>query len=608
MTRHDQDGWTRRSALSAGLIAVSATAAVSACGTETGIAEAGHPGRRARSRAWARRTLRKMSTEEKIGQLFVTYAYGQTADTTDPEDVKRNQEWVGVDNGQELIEKYKLGGIIYFGWSDNVEDPKKTATLSNGLQKAALGTGSKVPLLISTDQEQGVVVRVGPPATQFPGNMALGATRAEDKAKLAAEITGAELRAIGINQDFAPTADVNVNPANPVIGVRSFSSDPQLAADLTAAQVAGFQSGKDAVTSCAKHFPGHGDTATDSHVDLPEIDHTREEWEKLDAPPFESAIAAEIDAIMTAHITFRALDESGDPATLSKPILTGLLREELGYDGMVITDSLSMDGVNELYPLEEVPVRALQAGVDMLLMPPKIDVAYNAVVDAVAAGDVSEKALDKSVERILTLKHFRGIVDDPLVDVDKVDSIVGIPEHLEAADRISDSSITLVKNDAKLLPLEADGLSVFVTGAGSAVSALAKALKDQGAKTTEYDTGTEPDQAAIDKAVADAAGADVVVAVTREVAAYPNQAKLVKALDASGVPVAVVSVKEPYDINQFPDVETYVATYSYTDVAMGAAARGLCGVFNPSGKLPVMIPTADDPQKPLFEFGHGQTY
>ncbi len=608
MTRRDHGGWTRRNALSAGVIAVSATAAVSACGTDAQIAQAGHPGHRARSRAWARRTLRKMSTEAKIGQLFVTYAYGQTADTTDPEDVKRNQEWAGVDNGEQLIQKYKLGGIIYFGWTDNVESPKKTATLSNGLQKAALNTGSKVPLLISTDQEQGVVVRIGPPATQFPGSMALGAARAEDKAKLAAEITGAELRAIGINQDFAPTADVNVNPANPVIGVRSFSSDPQLAADLTAAQVAGFQSGNDAVASCAKHFPGHGDTETDSHVDLPEIDHTREEWEKLDAPPFESAIDADIDAIMTAHITFRALDESGDPATLSKPILTGLLRKELGYDGMVITDSLSMDGVNELYPLEEVPVRALKAGADMLLMPPKIDVAYKAVVEAVDSGEISEKALNKSVERILALKHYRGIVDEPLVDVDKVDSIVGIPEHLEAADRISDASITLVKNDAKLLPLEADGLSVFVTGAGDAVSGLAKGLAGEGAKTSEYDTGTEPDQAAIDKAVADAAEADVVVAVTREVSTYPSQAKLVKALAASDVPVVVVSVKEPYDINQFPDVETYVATYSYTKVAMDAAARGLCGVFNPSAKLPVMIPTADDPQKPLFEFGHGLNY
>jgi beta-N-acetylhexosaminidase len=601
-------GWPRRRALTTGLTAAAALAATSACGTAPLPGAADTADARAKSRSWAKRTLRSMSLEDKIGQLFVVYVYGATADTTSSEDTSRNQKLHGVDNGAGLLAKHHLGGIIYFGWSGNLADPEQIATLSNGLQDAALDAGAGVPLLISTDQEQGVVVRVGPPATQFPGNMALGAARSRHYAQDAAAITGAELRAMGINQDFAPVADVNIDPRNPVIGVRSFSSDPDLVAKLTSAQVAGFQSGRDRIAAAAKHFPGHGDTGEDSHTDLPVIRHSRQEWEDLDAPPFRAAVKRGIEAIMTAHIQFPALDESGDPATLSQPILTGLLRDELGFDGIVISDSLSMAGVRKLYTDEEIPVKALQAGNDMLLMPPDLDLAVTAVQDAVSAGDLTEDRLDESVLRILELKHTLGTVDDPHVDPEKLDSVVGTKRHLATARRISEASTTVVKNDDRLLPLSTGLGAVLVTGPGSdTVSTLTESIADLGPAAVGHPLDNDPDAAAVAGAVAKAADADVTVVVTRQTAIYPGQAALVAALREAG-PTVVISVREPYDLNQFPEVETYVATYSYAAPALHAAAKVLFGEVAPAGRLPVDIAKADDPDSPLFEYGHGLKY
>ncbi|MBA2698984.1 MAG: hypothetical protein H0U61_09475 [Nocardioidaceae bacterium] len=329
-----------------------------------------------RGTGWVNSTLDNMTLREKVGQLFMTYAYGDTATTTAPADVAANQKAYGVDNASQLIDRYKLGGVIYFAWSNNVNNTEQIARLSNGIQDAALRQPRKIPSLISTDQEGGVVFRV--PATELPGNMALGAGRSPQDAQTAAVIGGSELKAVGVNWNFAPVADVNVNPANPVIGVRSFSEDPRLTADLTAAQVRGYQD--EGIAATTKHFPGHGDTAVDSHTGIPTIDHTRAEWESIDKPPFQAAIDQGVKAIMTAHIVVPSLDPSGDPATLSKPILTGILRNEMGYNGVVITDSLGMQGVRDKYGDARVPVLALKAGVDMLLMPPDLDLAYNAVL------------------------------------------------------------------------------------------------------------------------------------------------------------------------------------------------------------------------------------
>src|SRR3954447_2600743 len=430
----------RRTVLAGGL----ATAAVAAM---SGRAEAATT---ASEKGWVAATLARMTLEEKVGQLFIQNVYGGDAKAPD----SRNLPLYGVASPAEVVQKYHLGGVIYFAWTDSVQNPDQILGLSNGLQKAALTQSSKVriPLQIATDQEQGVVTRIGPPATQFPGSMALGAGRSAPDARTAAAITGRELLAMGVNTNFAPDCDVNVNPLNPVIGTRSFSSRPELAAQLAAAQVAGYQR-DGGVASSAKHFPGHGDTATDSHVAFPIITHTRAQWEAIDAPPFKAAINEQIDMIMTAHLAFPALDDSGNPATLSKPIMTGVLREELGYKGVIVTDSLAMQGVRDLYGDAEVAVRALLAGVDQLLMTPAMDDAYAAVIDAVRSGRIPRNELDAKVRRVLGLKYRRGIVARPYADPAALASVFGTPAHLASASSVTDRTTTLVKNDAKALPI-----------------------------------------------------------------------------------------------------------------------------------------------------------
>jgi beta-N-acetylhexosaminidase len=573
-------------------------------GTAASAATAGSP-----RDAWVRSTVSRMTLRELVGQLFMTQAYGETADTTAPADVAANQAAYGVDNASQLIDTYELGGIIYFAWSNNVNDPQQVAGLSNGVQDAALDQRLEVPSLVGIDQEGGIVARIGPPATELPGNMALGATRSAADAERAAEIIGTELEAMGISWNFAPVADVNVNPANPVIGVRSFSEDPELAAELAAAQVRGYTGA--GVAGAAKHFPGHGDTDVDSHTGIPTIDHTRAEWEQLDRPPFQAAIDAGVRAIMTAHIVVPSLDPSGDPATLSKPILTGILRQEMGYDGVIITDALGMQGVRDKYGDERVPVLALKAGADLLLMPPDLDLAYHAVLDAVRTGELTKQRIRASVTRILELKWDLGLVEDPYVDVAAVPDAVGTPEHLADAQAMTDRSTTLVENDGTL-PLDAAAdQSVLVTGWGATTTrAVADRMAERGAETTVLETGTNPSEAQVAAAEEAAAAHDVTVVLTYRAwqDTSAQQRALVRRLTATGKPVIAVGVREAHDVAWFPDVPAYLATYSWTGVSIRSLVSVLYGEVDPTGKLPVTIPSADDPGTALYPYGHGLGY
>jgi beta-N-acetylhexosaminidase len=550
------------------------------------------------------RKIDRMSLEQKVGQMFMTYAYGTEVDQADP----RNQSTYGVDSFRQLIERYHLGGIIYFAWSDNVQNPRQIARLSNGIQQVATSSGAEIPSLVSTDQEQGVVVRVTEPATQFPGNMALGAARDPRLAKSAAEITGEELRAMGINQNFAPVADVNVNPENPVIGVRSFSSNPDLVSSLTEAQVRGYQ--REDVASTAKHFPGHGDTNVDSHTGLPVIDHTREELDRIDLPPFEAAIDAGVESIMTAHIVVPALDDSGRPATLSRPILTDLLRRQLDFDGVVVTDALTMEGVREMFGDDRVPVEAIKAGADILLMPPDLDLAYRSVLEAVRSGEISERRIDQSVYRVLRLKERLGLFKQPFVKEHRVDKVVGNSRHLETADEVTERTVTLVENDAGTLPLAAGtGQRALVTGWGvSTTATLGAQVRERGLSAEVRETGATPSGMAIAGARAAADGNDLVIVVTNRAWSSPAQQRLVAELVASGKPVIVAAVRDPYDIAHLPSADTYVATYSYAGVSVRALAKTLFGEVNPRGRLPVDIPAAGDPGTILYPFGHGLGY
>ncbi|GCD45652.1 glycoside hydrolase family 3 protein [Streptomyces paromomycinus] len=598
------------------------TAAAAACamGTGGGAVHAVASGPRAAGAADARvraaRLVSRMNLEEKVGQLFVMRVYGHSATDPDPADAEANRKEMGVSNAAELVAKYHLGGIIYFGWAHNTRDPHQIADLSNGIQRAAAAQRVPVPLLISTDQEHGIVARIGAPATLFPGAMALGAGRSREDARTAGRIAGEELYAMGIRQDYAPVADVNVNPANPVIGVRSFGSEPKAVARLVTAQVQGYQ--RAGVAATAKHFPGHGDTDTDSHVGLPYIRHTAEEWERLDAPPFRAAIEAGIDSIMTAHIVVPAFDASEDPATLSRPILTGVLRERLGFDGVVVTDSLGMQGVRTKYGDARVPVLALKAGVDQLLNPPDIAVAFASVLKAVRTGELTERAIDEKLIRILLLKERRGLFDDPYTTHRAVERSVGTRRHLATADRIADRTTTLLVNDDGLLPLSrraqrrllvagADAASPSGTG-GPPTKVLAETFNQLGFTATALPTGTAPTQELIDRAVTALRTQDAAIVTTYNVTAASSQRALVEALLGTGKPVVQVAVRNPYDIAQLPGVRAALATYSWTDVELRAAARVIAGRRDPEGKLPVPVMRADAPGSVLHPVGHGLSY
>ncbi|MFB4310331.1 glycoside hydrolase family 3 protein [Actinomadura sp. GTD37] len=566
------------------------------------------------------RILDSMTLEEKAAQLFVLQIHGTSADTAEPAAVAANRRLYGVDNAAQVVARYRPGGFIYYG--DNVRDPRQLAAFSNGIQRAAAAQPHRVPATIATDQEGGIVARVQPPATQSPGAMALAAGRRTGDARALARITGRELRAVGVDQDYAPDADVNVDPANPVIGVRSFGSDPALVSSMVTAQIGGYRAG--GVTATVKHFPGHGDTAADSHTGVPRIDHTRAEWERLDLPPFRAAIAHGAEAIMTAHIVVPSLDPSGDPATLSRPILTGILRDRLHYRGVVVTDALDMQGVRDKYGDENIPVLALKAGADVLLKPPAdangagvFPRQLAAVVDAVRTGELTERRIDASVYRILDLKRRRGLFRDPYADESRVGETVGTPAHLAAAQRAADRTTTLVRDDAGVLPLRPGPRDVLVTGWGAAATATIGAeTARRGATATVRETGIDPGPAQIDEAAAAARGRDLVIAVTNRAWDVkdepghngPGQMNLVNALVATGTPVVVIAVRDPYDIAWFPGATTYLATYSYTAEALRSAAAVLFGELDPRGRLPVAIPVRDDPGAVLYPFGHGLSY
>ncbi|MGW5239277.1 glycoside hydrolase family 3 protein [Monashia sp. NPDC004114] len=565
--------------------------------------------------------LQHMTLEQKVGQLFVIEVAGRDANAVSATAKATNQRLFGVDTPAQAIAKYQPGGVIYYTTrnnDDNIGDPAQVATLSNGLQTASLAQPAHIPLQISVDQEGGALVaRFGAPATQMPGNMALGAGRSAADARRSAEVIGTELAAVGVTQDYAPVSDVNINPNNPVIGIRSIGGDPGLVSDLASAQVGGYHSG--GISAVAKHFPGHGDTGVDSHFGLPQVTHSLEQFEAIDLPPFRADIAAGVDTIMTAHVVFPAVDPSGAPATMSHKILTGVLRDELGFDGLIVTDALDMAGATATYPPNVAPVQAILAGADQLLVPPQMDVAYAAVLDAVRSGEISQGRLDESVYRILLHKFQRGIVGDPLVDTAAAPQIMGAPGHLADAQAITDRTTTLVKNDAGLLPLAAGPRRVLVAGWGvGTTQTMATALTARGATTQVRESGTTPSATAIANAVAAAQSSDLVVVSTNNAyaidtttgqptAAAAAQTRLVRALLATGKPVVVAAMRNPYDVASFPEAPTVLDTFGYTADQIESLVRVLFGEVNPAGRLPVSIPRADGTGE-LYPFGHGLGY
>ncbi|GAA4936231.1 glycoside hydrolase family 3 protein [Streptomyces coeruleoprunus] len=561
-----------------------------------------------------RKLISRMSLEEKVGQLFVMWVHGHSAATPDKADMDTNVQKIGVRNAAELVAKYHVGGIVYSRWARNIRDPHQVAELSNGIQRAGLAKSNPVPVLISVDQEHGKVARIGKPATLMPGAMALGAGASTADAREAARISGLELAAMGIKQNYAPVADVSVDPANSALGVRSFGADPKAVGSLVAAQVEGYRLG--GVAATPKHFPGHGGTALDSHLGLPRITYTARQWEELDAPPFRAAIDAGAESIMTAHIVVPALDGRETPATLSQPMITGILRERLGFDGVVVTDAINMVSVREKYGEDGAAVLALKAGCDQLLGPASLEVSWNGVLNAVRRGEISEQRIDESILRILRLKSRLGLFSHPYVSREGVDRVVGKAAHLAAADRIAERTTTLLTNEGRLLPLNpAARPDVLVVGAdpdapsgtgGPPTAVLANALTGLRFRARALSTGTDPTRGQIDAAVARARGKDAVIVAAYNVTG--PQRTLVAELAATGVPVIVVAMNNPNDIAGLRGQRASLATYSWTDVELRAAAKVIAGAVRPRGALPVPVKRPDNPAQMLYPIGHSLKY
>jgi beta-N-acetylhexosaminidase len=514
-----------------------------------------------------------MSLPAKAGQLLVAGIPGTSA----------------AGGGAALVRRYHLGGVIYFG--PNIRTAAQVAALSDGLQRAATGQAPHIPLLIGTDQEGGIVSRLAGIVTGFPDQMAAGATRDPALIEAQEQATGRQLRSLGINLDYAPVADVNVDPANPVIGIRSFGAAPGLVSRMTAAAVAGFHAAGEIAT--AKHFPGHGDTDIDSHTGLPVIHHTLAQWWRIDAPPFQAAIRAGVDEMMIAHIEVPALDSSGVPASLSRKIITGLLRDRLGFRGVITTDSLQMGGVLAGNTNAQIAVKAIEAGADQLLLPQSLPTAYDALIAAVRSGRISMARLDASVTRIIALKIARGVMAHPQA---ATASAAGMnpPAARAIAARLARASITLVANRSigggrRALPLA--GRAVYVAGplAGPLAASLAAPLKRTGGHLA-----------------ASPSAAQEIVVTTQNAASDPAQRSLVARLAAAGKPLVVVATGVPYDLGLFPRAAAGVATYSAAGVSLTAAAAALAGEASPAGKLPVTIPGPDG--RTRYRYGTGLHY
>jgi len=538
---------------------------------------------------WVEETLKSLSLRERAGQMLMS--------ATQTEFMNVSGERFGELKKQ--VTEQALGGVIVRGGS-----PNEVAALTNELQRAA-----RVPLFVAADYERGLRMQMknGTPFTNSMGVAAAGDPRA---AYVQGRITAEEMRAVGVNWLFAPVADINNNPDNPVISVRSFGEDPRRVAEFVEAAVRGVRDGGALAT--AKHFPGHGDTAVDSHIGLATIKADRARLERVELVPFRAAIAAGVDAVMTAHIALPLVTGDELPASLS-PKLTGeLLRRELGFDGLIVTDSLGMGAITKGYPGGEAAVRAVKAGADLALSPPDPKGALDAIIEAVRRGEISESRIDESVRRILRAKYRVGLAEKRLVDLSAVNRLIERPESVLEARRVAENSITLLRNGGSLLPLDAAraARTLFVVVAAddepeegrTFIPDIKKRLKD--ARVLRADPRTTAEE--YEKLLAEASKAETIVvapfvkrAANKGTVALPEaQAEFVRRLIATGKPVAVAAFGGPYLIRQFPEASVYLTAYAIEDVAQAAAVRVLLGEVPARGRLPVRIPG-------LFEIGAG---
>ncbi len=539
---------------------------------------------------WVSQTLKSMSLDEKIGQLFAVWAYGSFL-STESQDYK--------DLLADVEEKHIGAFAIQTQGSPlGVERSQvyPTAILVNTLQRHA-----KVPLLIGADFERGTGMRIDE-GTSFPYEMAVAATGRPEDAYTMGRITALEARAVGVPWIFSPVADVNSNPQNPIINTRSFGEDPARVSELVAAFVRGVE--ENGALATAKHFPGHGDTSTDSHLDLPLVSSDLAHLDSVELPPFRAAIAAGVSTIMTAHLSVPALEPDPNvPATMSPKIMTDFLRGKLGFDGLVVTDALEMGAVTVRYPPGEAAVRSILAGADVLLVPPVLDAALQAVRDAVASGRIPTARVDESVTRILRAKAKLGLNKSKLVDLDALSRNFGRPEYATAALDIADRGITLLRDGQHILPLDSTKpcrvLLVAVSGDSDPYPGgnLENEIRWRADSLTTVRMDTRFVRAETVKLPApdtyDVAIAAVYVRVTDRkgsIGLPDDEAALVNQLLSVGKPVVVAGFGSPYLAESFPTAKTYIAAFGTGDVAQWAMGRALFGQTAIGGRLPVNIP------------------
>jgi beta-N-acetylhexosaminidase len=556
-------------------IAVLLTAALAASGVATPRQ------RRAGGEArWVEETLKSLSTRERLGQMLMTPVQVEQATGERLGELKRQ------------LAELSLGGVVVRGGT-----PETVAALTNELQRAA-----RVPLFVGADYERGLRMQMKTAGTPFTNNMGVAAAGDPRAAFEQGKITAREARAVGVNWLFGPVADLNNNPDNPVINVRSFGEDPGRVAEFVAAAVRGTREG--GALSTAKHFPGHGDTAVDSHIGLPTIRADRARLERLELVPFRAAVAAGVDSVMTAHVALPALTGDDLPATLSPKVTTDLLRGGLKFDGLVVTDSLGMGAITKGFPGGEAAVRAIVAGADVALTPPELKASLDALEEAVGGGRLPRERVDESVRRILRAKYRLGLSEGRTVDAAAVRSLVERPEALAYARRVAEASVTLLRDGGGLLPLDAKraASAAFVVVAADEDPEEGRTFVPRvqarvpGARVLRADPKTTAGE--YEALLSEAAKAETIVvaafvkrAAGKGTVALPErQAEFVRRLISTGRPVAVVAFSGPYLVRQFPDAAAFAVAYGIEDVAQEAAARVLFGDAPARGRLPVTVP------------------
>lgn len=534
---------------------------------------------------WVENTLSQMSLEEKAAQIVFPNVNGIYLSDDSPE-FKRLEF---------LVKEKKVGGLIFF-----VSDLYEQVVLTNKMQRLA-----EIPLLIAADYEHGVTMRIEG-ATPFPNIMALGAVDDTNLTYEMARVIAKEARAIGVHQNYAPVADVNNNPLNPIINFRSFGESPELVARHSNAFIKGLQDGGMVATS--KHFPGHGNTSIDSHLDLPVLKSNLDELNKIELYPFKENIKAGVMSIMVGHLAVPAIEgDSGIPASLSKKVISDLLKKELGFNGLVVTDALNMHGITNYYSTAQATIEAIKAGHDCILFPDDPVESIDAIVNAVKSGVLDESRLNYSVRKILMTKKWLGLDKSKLVDLDKISSVVGIKEHLELAKLISRKSITLLKNESSLIPLSLNDKKkiahIIIVDSKNDNDGeyfrknLEKRIDKIKSSKILINSGEIDYQSAFENCIESDL---IVISIYSKVRSYQGtlgisnkQKEFVQEILKLNKPCIMISHGNPYLLGEFSEVKAYINNYGDSKFSELATIEAILGEIDIEGKSPISIPSAN---------------